>query len=101
MKRSDEKFLADWEAVRRRGRLKYGLIHGPIWGVLVFLIHGLFALTDHTFTEAYLSKDAGIYLLLMVAGGILMYTTIMWPINDRFYRKKRREGGMQSHTPGA
>lgn len=91
MKKSDEKYLADWEATRKTGRLKYGLLHGTLWGVLVFLLHGLWELADHTFREAYLSQGAGVYLLMLVAGGILMYATVMWGINERFYRSKKKE----------
>jgi hypothetical protein len=91
MTKSDEKFIADWEAHRKSGKWKYFLLYGGTWGGVMFLIHGLFDLHDHSFREAFFSMEAGFYLLMMLLVGTLLYAPSLWVLNDYSYRSRKKK----------
>ena len=91
-KKSEEKFLISWGETLKRGFLRYILIHGVIWGALVFLTVSLIDLTEKPFDEAFLSlKALGKFAIFLMAG-VFFYSPTMWVyFNWRYKNLKERQ----------
>ncbi len=92
MKKQDAKFITAWEASRKGGFVKYIMSHGLAFGLILFLLSGLYHLFDRSFTEVYFSIEALYSLLIWIAGGIIGYGPASWWINEYLYRGKIRGG---------
>ena len=49
----EAKFVAYWEATRKQGRLRYALLHGSIFGFLIFLFTFIFSFLDDSYDEMF------------------------------------------------
>lgn len=87
MNKSDEKFVKNWEQSRRLGRIKYGMIHGSIFAVLVItfvkITTYLIGENDTLFSWNALT-EYGVGILL----GILFFSSFMWWLNERMYKTR-------------
>lgn len=86
MKRSELKFMTDWESRRKSGRLKYCLLDGSVFGLIMLLfVEGLtyFLEANYTFTWSRLALAFGVWVL----GGIAIYGPLMWAMNGYYYKK--------------
>ena len=88
MKNSDAKFLKDWEQTRQAGFVRYCITHGLAFGIILFVITGLFQLTGQSFTDVFFSLKTIYTLLIWLAGGIAGYGPVSWWVNEYLYRKK-------------
>src|SRR5690606_11607363 len=87
LKKSDEKFVKNWEQSRRLGRIKYGIIHGSIFAVLVItfvkIMTYLTGESDVLFSwRAVPEYGIGISL------GIIFFASFMWWLNERMYKTR-------------
>lgn len=89
MKESDSIFVRQWEQTRKTGRIRYALIRGLAFGLVFFLFTGLYGLYDNSFAQVFLRTRSIIVFLFWVAFGIIGFATLMWPVNEYFYRIKR------------
>jgi hypothetical protein len=87
MHEGDKKFKAQWEKTRNDGRIRYALIHGSIFGLIVFVVINLWSLKDQSFQDVFLSRRALDQGMTMVLAGILGYGTIKWWMNENIYKK--------------
>lgn len=89
MNNSDIKFVQQWEQTRKTGRIRYALIRGLAFGLILFLFTGLYGLWDNSFAQVFLRTRSIIVFLFWVACGIIGFATLLWPVNEYFYRIKR------------
>lgn len=90
MKRSELKFMTDWERRRKKGRLKYCLLEGGVFGLIMLIfVEGLTYFFDinYAFTWSRLALAFGIWVL----GGIAIYGPLMWAMNGYYYKKKTKK----------
>lgn len=83
----DRKFKEAWEVRRQMGRWLYGLKHGSLFGLVVFLLINLYKLKDNTFTEVFFSVSALEQLTTMLLAGIVGYSSLKWWMNENIYKK--------------
>ncbi|MCB9310629.1 MAG: hypothetical protein H6567_11280 [Lewinellaceae bacterium] len=87
MHENDQRFKENWDKIREKGRIRYGLENGAFFGFAVFVIVNIWSLTKHSFNEVFLSPAAFTQLLTMLIAGIIGYATIKWWLNERIYKK--------------
>ena len=86
MKRSELKFMTDWENRRKSGCLKYCLLDGSVFGLIMLLfveVLTYFFVANYTFTWGRLGFAFGVWVL----GGITIYGPLMWLIHGYYYKK--------------
>lgn len=49
----EAKFASYWEATMKQGRLRYALLHGSIFGLLIFLFTFIFSFLDNSYDEMF------------------------------------------------
>lgn len=78
-------FIKDWEDTRKMGRLKYALLHGSIFGIIV----GTFTIivSSYTSSNSNWKEDFLINSVIFVLSGVAGYFLLMWPINEYYYKK--------------
>ena len=81
-------YKSDWQAKRKLGRFKYGLIYGSIYGLIMILFKLLIIGDD----IGYTSLTLGIVLeqWYWLVFGIVFSWTFLWWSNNRFYRIKKK-----------
>ncbi|MEZ4909438.1 MAG: hypothetical protein R2774_01120 [Saprospiraceae bacterium] len=87
MHANDAKFKENWDKVRAKGRWRYGLENGAIFGFLIFIIVNVLSLSNQSVTEVFLSPRAFTQMITMVIAGIAGYATIKWWLNERIYKR--------------
>lgn len=88
MSSSDKKFIADWEKTNSKGPLKFILRIALFSGVFMFLFMSAMELSDHTFSEAFLSRQAASRLLIYLIAGFAVGAG-SWYINQYNYKQKK------------
>ena len=91
MKDSDIRFVKQWEANRKLGRMRYAVLQGSGFGLILFLFTGLYSLWEKPFAQVFLSTRSFIVLLFWIACGIIGFASLMWPMNEYFYRNKKKD----------
>lgn len=87
MHEGDLKFKTDWEKTRNGGRIRYALVHGSTFGIIIFLAINLWSLKDQSFQDVFMSRRALDQAVAMVLAGIVGYGTIKWWMNENIYKK--------------
>lgn len=89
MKKTEIQFTTNWERRMKRGRLKYGLIEGSIFGIFVYLfsVLGSLLLSDYVFDSTLFIFE----LMFWILGGIGAYLTVMWRLNMYFYTRYQKK----------
>ena len=85
MKARDQKFMDYWEKTRGKGRRKFVLKSGLLWGVLTALFTELFSLKEKGITEAFFSLEFVFRLGIFLFFGILLFGFFAWKLNERKY----------------
>ena len=75
------------QKVQEKGPIRLILQYGIPFGLLNYLILGLFSLDTISFSEAFLSWAGLKTLLFSLLAGILVIGPIMWWVNGRTIRK--------------
>ncbi|MCB9345251.1 MAG: hypothetical protein H6576_16300 [Lewinellaceae bacterium] len=86
-----ERMLKWCLGIRKQGRLKYSLIHGMLFGFMIFLINALIDLFDMSFFEAFLSKRALFSLAFLLVTLVIAHATFFWWNNERMLKKLLKE----------
>ena len=84
-------FIKYWSKARKVGMMKFMLTQGLIWGGLVCLVVRMLELTSYSIAAKYFSGAFLIDLLVFVAVGTIGVGYLMWQINERTYRRFRRD----------
>jgi len=84
----DEKFIKNWEKTRARGRLRYALFEGTLFGLLIMFVQ-IIASALSKAVENYFAQNYVLVIFIHILGGILIYWLVFWPMNEYFYRKKK------------
>ena len=79
----EEKLMKYSLKVQRKGRLRYSLEQGLIFGGLCFLVGNLFNLDEKSFVELYLSLRGLLTFAALFIAGFAIYWTLMWKMNER------------------
>ena len=87
MNDQDKKFKISWENRQQKGKWNYGLVHGSLFGLMVFIIINLLSLKDQKLSDVYLTSAALSQMLTMILAGIVGYSTIKWWMNENNYKK--------------
>lgn len=88
MTEKDKKFIAYWETVIRRGRMKYALLNGLLFGFTIFLFTFMYSFFfDAELDEMY--KVPRIFVSLMVywVAGMVFEGGYTWWMNSKRYKK--------------
>ena len=85
MKARDQKFMDYWEKTRGKGRRKFVLKSGLLWGVLTALFTELFSLREKGIMEAVFSLEFVFRLGIFLIFGILLFGFLAWKLNERKY----------------
>jgi len=83
----EEKFIKNWKETRKRGRLRYAFVEGSIFGFLMIFIQIVLISVSKT-ADDYLNQNYVLAIIIIIAGGIVAYGFIFWPMNEYFYKKK-------------
>lgn len=86
MKKSDEKFIKNWEKTKELGFKKYEFTHGLGFGILTTIINLLwlqFGEEKNLDTDNFLISAA----IMIIVGGA-SYAGVTWLLNDYIYQKK-------------
>ena len=83
----DDKLLKNSLKVRNKGRIKYSLEQGLIFGIITFIAGTIFNLDEKSFTEIYFSLRGLLTLGISIIVGFTFYWTIMWKLNERTIKK--------------
>lgn len=96
---TDEDKLMEYSLkVQKKGRLRYSLEQGLIFGGLSFFVGNLFNLDEKTFVELYLSWRGLLTFSALFITGFVLYWTLMWKVNMRTIRHlKKPDGNTDSH----
>lgn len=87
MTEKETKFVAYWEIVMHRGRLRYALLHGSIFGFLIFLFTFIFSLLDDSYDKMFAIPNIFATLLIFIIGGIIFEGGYTWFMNTKKYRR--------------
>lgn len=87
MTEKDAKFVAYWEVVMKRGRLRYALLHGSIFGFLIFLFTFIFSFFDGSLDEMFKMPKVVVSMLIFIVGGIIFEGGYTWWMNTKRYRR--------------
>ena len=77
----------DWEKTRKWGRLKYSILHGFSFALLISFV--MLALDVYNHKEISLVNAAIFMLLNLIGWGSIEYFLI-WPLSERHYKKKNQ-----------
>lgn len=83
----DAKFIAYWQIVMQRGRWRYALLHGSIFGFLIFLFTFIFSFFDGSLNEIYRIPKVFGTILIFIIGGIIFEGGFTWWMNTKRYRR--------------
>lgn len=87
MHENDIKFKQNWDKVRAKGRWRYGLENGAVFGFLIFVIVNVLSLRNQSINDVFFSPRAFGQMATMVFAGITGYATIKWWLNERIYKR--------------
>jgi len=87
MTTKEAKFVAYWEATMKRGRLRYALLHGSIFGFLIFLFTFIFSFLDDSYDEMFVVPKVFGSLLIFIIGGIIFEGGYTWWMNTKKYKR--------------
>lgn len=83
----NEKLMKHHLKVRNKGRIRYSIEQGLIFGFIVFIVSNLVNLVDRPFSDVYFSwgglLNLGMYLII----GIFFYGPFMWWLSERTIKK--------------
>ncbi len=82
----DKKFISYWEGVINRGRLYYTMVHGIIFGTIIFLIIFVFSYFDNSLTKMFAGYNFFLTLLLYIVGGMIYEGIFSWFLNSKKYK---------------
>lgn len=83
----EAKFVAYWEATMKRGRIRYALLHGSIFGFLIFLFTFIFSFLDDSYDEMFVVPKVFDSILIFIIGGSIFEGGYTWWMNTKKYRK--------------
>lgn len=76
----------EWEKTRKWGRLKYSILHGFSFAILFSLIMLAWDAFEH---KVSFRHTAILTLLNFIAMSLIQYL-ILWPLNERYYKKRKQ-----------
>ncbi len=86
----NEKLMKYYLKVREKGRIRYSIEQGLIFGFIVFIVSNLINLVDQPFSEVYFSwgglLNLGMYLII----GIFFYGSFMWWVSGQTIKKNSK-----------
>lgn len=82
----DRKFIAYWENIKKKGRVNYAIVHGIIFGTLIFILCFIFSHFDANIANLFIGKQFFISLLLYLIGGIFYEGIFSWYFNTKKYQ---------------
>jgi hypothetical protein len=79
----------EWHATQKKGRLRYSLIYGSIWGAFMIFVKvlnigvedGLAALSWQLIYDEW----------IWIPFGILSFYTLFWWVNGKIYSRKKKK----------
>lgn len=87
---NDHQFFKRWENIKQKGRLRYALQNGVKYGIFLTVFMNVMKIArGFTFSQAFLSVNILVELLVFTIFGILVFATFMWWLNNYFYGKKQ------------
>lgn len=88
MTEKDQKFVSYWEEVMQRGRLKYALLNGFLFGLAIFLFTFLGSyIFDEQMGELYKPPQVFIGILIFWVGGMIFEGGYTWWMNMKRYKR--------------
>lgn len=87
MTEKETKFVIYWEMVMQSGRLRYALLHGSIFGFLIFLFTFIFSLLVDSYDKMFAIPNVFVTLLIFIIGGIIFEGCYTWWMNMKKYRR--------------
>lgn len=85
MRKKDQKFISYWENIVRKGRLQYAVIHGIIFGSLLFTISFIFSHFDSNISNLFIGDQFFYTLMIYILGGVLYEGVFSWYFNTKKY----------------
>lgn len=82
------KYTKSWEKKRKIGRIKYGLIYGGIFGILMMIWSIMFELPE--FSLEFLTWELVYKQMHWIVFGIFMFMTFMWWAENRINRISKK-----------
>ena len=79
----EAKFVAYWEATMKQGRLRYALLHGSIFGFLIFLFTFIFSFLDDSYDEMFVMPKIFGVILIFILGGVIFEGGYTWWMNTK------------------
>lgn len=87
MTEKETKFVAYWESTMQRGRWRYALLHGSIFGFLIFLFTFIFSFLDDSYDKMFVVPNVFVSILIFIIGGIIFEGGYTWWMNTKKYRR--------------
>lgn len=91
MKKSDEDFIKNWEAWKKRGRITYTLVVGLPFAIILCIFNVWNNNEGNGFSEVISDPKTWRTVAIYFVFGMVVYAQIMWWYNDRLYRKKLKK----------
>lgn len=88
-KSKEELFIEKWEKIRPKGIVKFSLLHGSLYGILLFVVLLVVDLFKKPFADIFtlqLLIDFGMYLL----AGIVLLGPFEWMMGERQYKRFKK-----------
>ena len=87
MKERDKKFIEKWSKTREKGKFKFMIKSGFLFGLFTVIIMQLLKLDEMSFRELFLSNFFVVNLLIHMVVGVFGYGYVMWLFSEIKYRK--------------
>lgn len=87
MTNREQKFVHNWEKIRKKGVRDYSLKIGVTWGIFTAFISALFDITNKSFAEIYFNREFLIRLLIFLIIGFFLFSRYMFKLNENKYFK--------------
>jgi len=89
-KAKEELFIEKWEKLRTKGIVKFSLLHGGLYGVLLFVVLFVVDLFKKPFADVFTMQlfiDLGMYVL----AGIVLLGPFEWLMGERQYKRYKQQ----------
>lgn len=87
MKVSEDKFLNSWKNRQQKGKIRFFLLVGFSWGIIVPVFIGLIDVFQNSFSDVFLNNSFLIKLVVFIFVGAFIMGPIFWNSNNKRYKK--------------
>ncbi len=91
MEDRNEQFTNKWDMIRSKGRMRYAVVNGGLFGLVIYVIVSLLKLGEYSFEEIFFTPNALREAASWVFGGMLSYGTIVWWMNEKAYKRIKNQ----------